>query len=408
MTYWRDKEVGHFLSFLLIFILLLLLSGIGLNAVQTNAVKELYVSHDRAVVSSLLAQGVSKEVIATAITNETNNQEGSVFLSNIGITEATAVRFLPEVFRYQQKTGLFMLFPGILFSFILVLGAGMFFGRREKLYQTAEQVIVKYMEGDYSCHMPQMKEGSIYRLFSLVEQLAIILKSKNESEHRIKDFLKNTIADISHQLKTPLAALILYNEIILEEPKQLGTVQEYSEKTGLALKRMEQLILSMLKITRLDAGNIIFEKEDCRLTELISQSYSELTSRALEEGKEIRMDGPTDITVLCDKQWTSEAIGNIIKNSLDHTGDGGIIRIFWERTPAMIRIHISDNGTGISPEDLHHIFKRFYRSKKSLDTQGIGLGLSLAKSIVEGQNGVISVHSDSYGTTFSISFLTEM
>ena len=112
---------------------------------------------------------------------------------------------------------------------------------------------------------------------------------------------------------------------------------------------------------------------------------------------------------ICDMEWTGEAIGNIVKNALDHTQAGGIVRITWERTPAMFRIFISDNGNGIVPEDIYHIFKRFYRSKHSLDTQGIGLGLPLAKSIIEGQNGVISVQSEvGKGTLFTLSFLTDL
>lgn len=109
-------------------------------------------------------------------------------------------------------------------------------------------------------------------------------------------------------------------------------------------------------------------------------------------------------------EWTSEAIGNIVKNALDHTGSGGVIRITWEQTPAMVRISVTDNGDGIAPEDIYHIFKRFYRSKniKNMKTTGIGLGLPLAKSIVEGQGGVISVQSERHhGTTFTLSFLTE-
>lgn len=112
--------------------------------------------------------------------------------------------------------------------------------------------------------------------------------------------------------------------------------------------------------------------------------------------------------MFCDKYWTSEAISNIVKNALDHTGSGDNIHISWTKTPLMVRIFISDNGKGIAPEDLHHIFKRFYRSKKHLDTQGVGLGLSLAKSIIDGQNGTISVKSSlNEGTTFILSFLTE-
>ena len=170
---------------------------------------------------------------------------------------------------------------------------------------------------------------------------------------------------------------------------------------------MEQLIQVMLKITRLDAGSIVFEKESCGLWELIAQSVSELTTRAAHERKEIIVDEVSEETLICDKQWTCEAIGNIVKNALDHTDSGGKIHVIWKRTPAMLRIMISDNGSGIAPEDLHHVFKRFYRSKKSLDTQGIGLGLSLAKAIVEGQGGIISVQSAlQEGTVFTLSFLT--
>ena len=164
----------------------------------------------------------------------------------------------------------------------------------------------------------------------------------------------------------------------------------------------------MLKITRLDTGNIVFEKKSCYVAELIAHSVNELTTRAKNENKEILVDGDREQLLVCDMEWTSEAIGNIVKNALDHTRSGGTVHITWEHTPAMLRIFISDNGNGIVPEDIHHIFKRFYRSKHSLDTQGIGLGLPLAKSIVEGQGGIISVQSEiNTGTIFTISFLTE-
>ena len=201
----------------------------------------------------------------------------------------------------------------------------------------------------------------------------------------------------------------MYQEIIENEPENADTVKQFSGKMGISLKRMEQLILSMLKITRLDTGNIVFEKSSCRVTELIAHSINELTTRAKNENKQILMDGNPEQLLVCDMEWTGEAIGNIVKNALDHTQSGGTVRITWEHTPAMLRIFIADNGGGIAPEDIHHIFKRFYRSKHSLDTQGVGLGLSLAKSIIEGQGGVISVQSElGAGTTFTLSFLTEL
>ena len=289
------------------------------------------------------------------------------------------------------------------------IGIFIFFWKRKRLYQQADKILLNYINGDYSCHLPQNYEGAIYQVFSSIEQLATMLQSKNETERKAKEFLKDTISDISHQLKTPLAALTMYQEIIESEPENAETVKQFAAKMGISLKRMEQLILSMLKITRLDTGNIIFEKKSCRVSELIAHSVNDLTTRAKSESKQIQIDGDGEQQLICDMEWTGEAIGNIVKNALDHTQAGGIVRITWERTPAMFRIFISDNGNGIVPEDIYHIFKRFYRSKHSLDTQGIGLGLPLAKSIIEGQNGVISVQSEvGKGTLFTLSFLTDL
>lgn len=409
MSFYRDRHVRNFCFFLIFFVLLLLLLGLALSASQAEAAKTMFLSHDRAVVTSLLEQGVPEDVIATAITSTEDRKTGADFLTTIGKAEHTAVQFCPFILRFQQIVGYSMLAAGSFLSMLLLGGTFFFLRKRECLYQQAENTLSKFLDGDYSCHLPQMSEGRIYQIFASIEQLATMLQAKNETEHKAKEFLKNTISDISHQLKTPLAALIMYQEIIDNEPDNLRIVKEYTGKMGVALRRIEQLIQSMLKITRLDAGNIIFEKNYCQISELILQSINELTTRAKNEEKKIVIDGPPDEKIICDIGWTGEAIENIVKNALDHTDTGGIIHISWERSPVMIRISITDNGNGIAPEDIHHIFKRFYRSKNSLDRQGVGLGLSLAKSIVEGQGGNISVQSNiNEGTTFRLSFLTEM
>lgn len=124
--------------------------------------------------------------------------------------------------------------------------------------------------------------------------------------------MKDTISDISHQLKTPLAALTMYQEIIESEPENAETVKQFAAKMGISLKRMEQLILSMLKITRLDTGNIILRKS-CRVSELIAHSVNDLTTRAKSESKQIQIDGDGEQQLICDMEWTGEAIGNIVK-----------------------------------------------------------------------------------------------
>lgn len=135
------------------------------------------------------------------------------------------------------------------------------------------------------------------------------------------------------------------------------------------------------------------------------QAAGELFERARQEQKEIVMEGLPDACLYCDPEWTGEAVGNLIKNALDHTKAGETIKIAWERSPAIFRLTVTDNGCGIAPEDIYHIFKRFYRSRSSSDRQGAGLGLSLAKAIVEGQGGTLSVESSpGEGSVFSMSF----
>lgn len=409
MNFCKDKSIRHFCLYLISCVLLLSFFGIWLYGFQASAVQDMFLEHDRAIASSLLEQGVSKDIIANAITNSSGTQAGAELLNQIGITENTAVRFLPFIEQLQQKTAPVLLLDWSVFAMLLLSGVLLFFRKREQLYSHTLQVIRQYIDGDFSGHLSQTSEGTIYQLFSSVDQLATMLKSRNDTQESVKIFLKNTISDVSHQLKTPLAALSMYNEIILNEPDNVETVKNYSDKTSLALNRMEILIKSMLKITRMDAGGITFTKEHCDVTDLIIDSVRDLRTRAESEGKQIIIDDSANERLLCDIEWTSEAISNIVKNALDHTGHNGVIHISWERSPAMLRIYISDNGTGIAPEDIHHIFKRFYRSRNSLDMQGVGLGLSLAKSIIEGQGGIISVQSQpNEGTTFTLSFLTEL
>lgn len=409
VKFFRDKQIKGYFLFQFIFVVILFVFAIYFCQKQVSAVSLMYLEHNIDITSSLLEQEVPEEVIVTAIASTTKNANGTELLNSIGINKETSSSLIPFLSEFQIHSYYLLLSGIIVFTVILLTGTFFFLKKRSRLYVEAYNIINCLADGDYSRHLPQHSEGEIYQLFTPVENLATMLQSKNQTEQKTKEFLKQTISDISHQLKTPLAALTMYQEIIENEPGNKETVEEFSQKIGIALKRMEQLIQSMLKITRLDTGNVVFEKKGCLVKDVIENAVNDLTTRAKNEDKKIVMDGNPDLSFLCDMNWTSEAIGNFIKNALDHTEAGGIISITWEETPNMLRIYITDNGIGIAPEDIHHIFKRFYRSKYSLDRQGIGLGLPLAKSIIEGQNGLISVQSIlHHGTTFTLSFLTKL
>ena len=409
MSFYQDRQVRGYGLFLACFSLCIAGMGLLLSMVQMELAKASYLSHSAAIATALFQRDIPSTVIAAALTSTEISEEGTALLAMAGV-DASAESSLPPFHAQLQHISIAAaLGMAILLVTALFAGTWVFFSARKRLYSQADQAVSGYLCGDYSQHLPRSSEGAIYQIFAQVEQLATMLQAKTETEHQAKEFLKKSISDISHQLKTPLAALAMYQEIIADEPEHPDTVREFSAKMSVSLKRMEYLIQAMLKITRLDTGNIVFEKDCLNVAALVSQSIRELTTRAERENKQILVDGDAGQQLVCDRDWTCEAIGNIVKNALDHTDSGGTVRIHWEHTPAMLRIFITDNGSGIAPEDIHHIFKRFYRSKRSLDTQGIGLGLPLAKSIIEGQGGMIAVQSEpGTGTTFTLSFLTEL
>ncbi|MDE6455315.1 MAG: HAMP domain-containing histidine kinase [Dysosmobacter sp.] len=280
---------------------------------------------------------------------------------------------------------------------------------QERSMEEATHRIAEYIldrrKGGIECN----EEGAMYHLFHEVNSLVTIADAHADSERQTKEFLRNTISDISHQLKTPIAALNIYNGILQQEAEDTATVQKFTALSEQELDRIESLVQSLLKMARLDAGVITLEQLPENLSELLEHIKGQYSFRAEQEGKEIDLEGDEQANLLCDRTWLTEAIGNLVKNALDHTAQGDRIHIQWQQSPCLTQITVEDSGSGIPPEDLYHIFKRFYRSRFSKDTQGIGLGLPLAKSIIEAHCGSIEVHSElGHGTTFIINFPIQM
>ena len=225
------------------------------------------------------------------------------------------------------------------------------------------------------------------------------------NEKQTKEFLQDIISDVSHQLKTPLSALKMYNEIIGKSDTEQAAVMDFSQKSLREIKRIEDVVYTLLKLARLDAGIIQMQKAPENISVLMQDILERFELWADRENKTITLSGDANITFHCDALWVSEAVGNIVKNALEHTAEGGHITVRWEQTPLLTQIVVEDNGKGIHPEDLYNIFKRFYRSRFSQDVHGIGLGLPLAKTIVESHGGTISVTSKiDVGTTFTLNF----
>ena len=304
------------------------------------------------------------------------------------------------------NTARFIFICAVCMALLILIFCCEYFKEQHKIIENAVTEITEYISGNANARIQCNDEGELYRLFHEVNSLVSILNAHAENELRAKEFLKNTISDISHQLKTPLAALNIYNGILQGEAENSPTIQDFINLSEQELDRIETLVQNLLKITKLDAGTMVIEKNVENVPEMIEHVRKHFAFRAEQEEKEIRVTGDDNITLLCDRDWLTEAIDNIVKNALDHTKKGDFIHIEWKQFASVVQVIIKDNGSGIHPEDLHHIFKRFYRSKFSKDTQGIGLGLPLAKAIIEAHSGTVEVDSElGVGTTFIINLL---
>ena len=305
-----------------------------------------------------------------------------------------------------QRFSLFLLLVFVLAGGAILAVGCSYFKKQNQVMEQAVSQLQAYLDGDHNARIECDEEGELYRLFHTVNSMAAVLNAHADNELREKEFLKNTISDISHQLKTPLAALNIYNGLLQDEDIEVSSVKEFAGLSERELDRIETLVQSLLKITRLDAGAIVLEKNAENVADMMRDIELHFAYRARQEKKEIILSGSDHLSLFCDRDWLNEAIDNIVKNAFDHTESGATIRVAWKELPSGVQIVITDNGCGIHPEDIHHIFKRFYRSRFSKDKQGIGLGLPLAKAIVEAHNGTIEVDSElGIGTTFTMNFL---
>ena len=305
-----------------------------------------------------------------------------------------------------QRFSLFLLLVFVLSGGAILAVGCSYFKKQNQVLEQAVSQINAYLDGNHNARIECDDEGELYRLFHTVNSLAAVLNAHADNELREKEFLKNTISDISHQLKTPLAALNIYNGLLQDGDMELSAVKEFADLSEQELDRIETLVQNLLKITKLDAGAIVLEKATENVADMMRDIELHFAYRARQEKKEIILSGSDHLSLFCDRDWLNEAIDNIVKNAFDHTESGATIRVAWNELPSGVQIVITDNGCGIHPEDIHHIFKRFYRSRFSKDKQGIGLGLPLAKAIVEAHNGTIEVDSElGIGTTFTMNFL---
>lgn len=285
----------------------------------------------------------------------------------------------------------------VLFLFFMILLYFLTYRRLHGVYndvETISELMSEMMEGREELPEEQYKEGAVGILYSNFYKVVGILQESRNRELNEKIFLRDIISDISHQLKTPLASLNVFVDLLLEDK----VVDETRRKQVLneaanQLSRMEWMVLSMLKLARIEAGAIQFKKKTVPVKPILAQAAEGVQFLVQKRNQTLQIECDENLQMLCDGEWLTEAIINLLKNASDYSGEGKRIWIEVENNNVYTRIYVKDEGVGIAEKDLPNIFKRFYRVHQEVNPNSVGIGLSLTKSIVEGMDGMIRVQS---------------
>ncbi len=304
----------------------------------------------------------------------------------------SSLKTFQKPYMNRVKPFLYIGFP-LLLLLILITNISLYYHQQKASFnkiETLTSIIGKNLEGKSVFCRESNKEGIWSVLADSFNKMIKVLQNTAEVHKQDKIFLKDTLSGISHQLKTPMSSLIMYNDLMLEDPEMEDARRnDFLTQSSSQLLRMEWLIKSLLKITRLEAGTISYRSVSVQPVSQIEKVYKELESLAgsrilLIETKEAELK-----EIQTDPDWLREAISNIVKNSIQHTGPSGIISTSFVQTPLYTRFIIEDDGEGIPEKDLPRIFERFFKGSSSTSMESVGIGLSLSEMIIKDQGGEI-------------------
>ena len=238
--------------------------------------------------------------------------------------------------------------------------------------------------------LDDVKEGELSILQSEIYKFADRLTEQAELLSKEKDAMASAISDISHQLKTPLTSLVMMAELLEDERLPAQKRAEFSQNLEMGLHRMEWLILSLLKIAKLDSGTMQMDYGEHRIRELAASAQKSLALLMESKSQLLWLEGDESIAVVCDFNWMVEALSNILKNAAEHSPEGSKITLSWGKNPICTWISVTDCGGGIAKKDMPHLFKRFYKGENAAK-DSVGIGLALALSIMQKQRGDIEI-----------------
>lgn len=292
-------------------------------------------------------------------------------------------------------------------SIFLTVSFLIFTKHRYKRINVLAETIDKILHGNDSINIKSFGEGELSVLESDVQKMLTRLRDRKDILQKERTFLADSIADISHQLRTPLTSINLILSLVeapdISEERRGELLRELSS----LITKTEYLVSVLLKISKLDAGAVQFEKKETDLNSLIRKAAEPIMVPMDIKNQSLTVNMES-IKLNCDSSWCLEAFGNILKNCTEHTPENGEITVAAEDTPIFTEIVITDTGTGFDEDDIPHIFERFYKGKNS-SKDSFGIGLNLAEMIITAQNGTIKAENSEKGSAkFTIRFYKQV
>lgn len=389
-------------------LILILISSLTIFIVLTIQYKN-YEKIVNLTVSNLIDEIMEKypetdEQEVIRIINSENQEQKDEVLSKYGYTNN--ISYIKELENSMNTSIRINIAIIVLLGVIAIIVALIYTNKRDKSLRSINKYLDKVNNGNYELKIEDNGEDEISRLRNELYKTTILLRESAENSEKEKTNLSNSLADISHQLKTPLTSIRIMLDNIEENPNMdEKTRNEFIEEISRQIDWISSLVISLLKLAKFDAGAIVMQDTQINVKKLIDNVINNLAIMIDIKNIKIEEKIDEDVILRADYNWQLEALTNIIKNCIEHSKEDSKIKIEVENNSIFVKIKITDEGEGIAKEDLSHIFERFYKSKQ-VSENSIGIGLSLAKTIIEKENGYIKVDSElGKGTTFEIKYL---
>ncbi len=401
----KNSEVKKLLIVNFIILFFAILFCILLGITNFNTYKKELIKNNSNLIGSIIKDHPELEVqiINNLMDNNFDNAEyGLEILKKYGLDDIKYLDYLSNNNKLKTDSLIYNIIVVIFIFMAYFIVHYVFLRKQYAKINKIDKYLDNILNDNYNFDIRDYMEGDISNLKNDIYKVTVRLKEQNELSLKNKKALEDTLADISHQIKTPLTSMNVINDILIDNELDHKSQIEFLNKNRNQLERIEWLVTTLLKISRLDSGTVVLKREKVNICSLIEKTIEPI--RILAELKSITIDTNINSDYFSlDFNWTVEALTNILKNACEHTNNNGKILIEVLDNPLYLNIKITDNGSGMSKEEQKHIFERFYKGAHNKDS--IGIGLNMAKKVIDLQNGSIDcISNKDIGTTFDIKF----